>query len=93
MPLDEVIEQALAVLREPQAQPTAATRNARSGLSERELQVVELIAQGLTNRQIADRLVIAERTTHAHVRNILDKLDCSSRVEIATWAVQNLDLT
>ena len=90
MPLDEVIELALAVLREPTA--PAAARGVRGGLSERELQVVELIAQGLTNRQIADRLVIAERTTHAHVRNILDKLDCSSRVEVATWAVQNLDI-
>jgi non-specific serine/threonine protein kinase len=60
-----------------------------SGLSAREEEVVALIAQGLTNRQIADRLVISERTTHAHVRNILDKLGLASRTQVATWAMQH----
>jgi predicted ATPase/DNA-binding CsgD family transcriptional regulator len=59
------------------------------GLSQREVEVAALIAQGMTNREIAERLIIAERTTHAHVRNILDKLGFSSRTQVATWALQH----
>jgi len=45
--------------------------------------VAQLIADGLTSRQIADRLVIAERTADMHVQNILAKLGCASRAQIA----------
>jgi len=68
---------------------TLASPSEPTGLSPREREVVMLIAQGLTNRQIADRLVVSERTTHAHVRNILDKLGLSSRTQVATWAIQH----
>jgi non-specific serine/threonine protein kinase len=94
MAVTELLDLALTELGEPPPSlpgvPAAAKRRP-GGLSEREMEVAVLIAQGLTNRQIADRLVIAERTTHAHVRNILDKLGYGSRVEVATWAVQKLD--
>jgi predicted ATPase/DNA-binding CsgD family transcriptional regulator len=81
-PLDTTLELASAApAPEPPAGPPI--------LSARELEVVALIAQGLTNRQIADQLVISERTTHAHVRNILDKLDLASRTQVATWAVRH----
>lgn len=59
-----------------------------TALSGREQEVVALIAQGLTNRQIAERLIMSERTVHAHVRNILDKLGLASRTQVAAWAVQ-----
>ncbi|MGI9144930.1 MAG: LuxR C-terminal-related transcriptional regulator [Chloroflexota bacterium] len=52
-------------------------------LSPREREVVALITQGLTNRQIGERLVIAERTANTHVQNILAKLGCAARSEVA----------
>ena len=56
------------------------------GLTEREFDVLRLVAEGLTNRQIAQALDIAERTVGFHVSNILEKLDVASRVEAAMWA-------
>jgi DNA-binding NarL/FixJ family response regulator len=56
-----------------------------SPLSARELEVATLVAQGLTNRQIADRLVISERTAQNHVQHILTKLGFTSRSQIAAW--------
>jgi len=57
-------------------------------LSEREREVVALIAQGVTNRAIAEQLVIAEATAVRHVANILNKLGFHSRAQIAVWAVE-----
>ncbi|WP_084516928.1 ATP-binding protein [Microtetraspora niveoalba] len=54
-------------------------------LTPRESQVAELIADGLSNRELAERLMIAERTADTHVENILAKLRMSSRVQIAAW--------
>lgn len=52
-------------------------------LTGREREVAGLVAQGLTNREIAERLVISKRTADAHVEHILSKLGCSGRAEIA----------
>jgi predicted ATPase/DNA-binding CsgD family transcriptional regulator len=57
-------------------------------LSERERCVVELIARGRSNREIADELVITKKTAEAHVSHILTKLSLCSRVQIATWSLQ-----
>lgn len=54
-------------------------------LSARELEVAQLVAEGLTNRQIAERLVISERTAQNHVQHILTKLGFSTRSQIAAW--------
>lgn len=54
----------------------------------REREVLELVAQGLSNRQIADRLAIAETTVKNHLRNILEKLHLRNRVQAATYALQ-----
>jgi DNA-binding CsgD family transcriptional regulator len=54
-----------------------------AGLSRRELEVVRLIAVGRTNREVAQELFLSPRTVDMHVRNILRKLDCRSRVEAA----------
>ncbi|MEU3289091.1 LuxR C-terminal-related transcriptional regulator [Streptomyces longwoodensis] len=54
-------------------------------LTRRETQVAELVAQGLANQQIADRLVIARRTAEGHVERILGKLGFSNRSQIAAW--------
>ena len=48
-----------------------------------------LIAEGLSNRQIAQRLVIASRTAEGHVARILDKLGLSSRAQVVVWALTN----
>jgi len=57
-------------------------------LSPRESEVVSLIALAMSNRQIAQHLVLSERTVETHVRNILAKLGCSKRTEIATWSLR-----
>jgi DNA-binding NarL/FixJ family response regulator len=56
-----------------------------SPLSPREYEIATRIADGLTNRQIAARLHISERTVDAHLRNIMGKLDVRSRAQVATW--------
>ncbi|HET7339326.1 MAG TPA: alpha/beta fold hydrolase [Candidatus Dormibacteraeota bacterium] len=55
------------------------------GLSKRENEVAQLLARGLSNREIADRLFLSERTVDNHVHHILAKLGFDSRVQIATW--------
>jgi DNA-binding CsgD family transcriptional regulator/tetratricopeptide (TPR) repeat protein len=57
------------------------------GLSAREVEVLELVADGMTNREIARRLFIAEKTASVHVTHILDKVGVSSRTEAALAAV------
>jgi DNA-binding CsgD family transcriptional regulator len=54
-------------------------------LTSRQTQVAELIANGLTNRHIANRLAISQRTTEAHVEEILARLGFTSRAQIAAW--------
>jgi DNA-binding NarL/FixJ family response regulator len=56
-------------------------------LTPRQLEVAMLIARGLTNRQIGERLVVSSHTVERHVENILHKLRLSSRTEIAVWMV------
>jgi DNA-binding NarL/FixJ family response regulator len=63
-------------------------RPAGPALSAREIEVARLVAQARSNRQIADQLVLSERTVESHVRNVLTKLGFSTRTEIATWVVQ-----
>ena len=58
-------------------------------LSKREREVVAMVASGMTNRQIAGRLFIAERTAEGHVERIRNKLGVRSRIEVATWAVEH----
>ncbi len=71
------------------AEPVPPSGAAPSVLSPREREVAALITRGQTNRQIADALVIGERTVHTHVANILVKLELSSRTQIATWGISH----
>lgn len=79
--LDPVAAAALAAgLRDP--------RSALKDLTPREQEVLVLIAEGRTNREIGRRLGVAERTARTHVSNILTKLGLSSRTQAAMWAVR-----
>lgn len=68
--------------------PQRALQQTFGGLTSREREVAALIAQGKSNRAIAEALVIGERTVETHVGNILSKLGCISRTQIAAWAVE-----
>jgi DNA-binding CsgD family transcriptional regulator/tetratricopeptide (TPR) repeat protein len=86
---EHFLQRALAFL--PRAKPLSPRRAATEkfgGLTEREREVVTLIAQGKTSREIADLLVISERTAEGHVSNILGKLGFTSRTQIAAWAIE-----
>jgi non-specific serine/threonine protein kinase len=63
---------------------------AHHGLTARERSVANLVSEGRSNREIADALVISERTAERHVANILDKLGLESRVQLAAWVAENL---
>jgi len=65
-----------------------STRENPAGLTRRELEVLPLIAQGLSNRQVAHRLVVSDRTVEHHVTAILRKLGARSRVEASATAVR-----
>lgn len=58
------------------------------GLTAREIEVLRLIAKGLTNQQIADELVISIKTVQAHRSNIMEKLDLHDRVELTRYAIR-----
>ncbi|MEV4239136.1 protein kinase [Nocardia sp. NPDC049737] len=60
-------------------------------LTKRERQVAELVAQGLSNKQIAAKLVISQRTAQGHVEHILAKLGFTSRTQIAAWIVNETE--
>jgi DNA-binding NarL/FixJ family response regulator len=66
-----------------------ATVTPSGKLSPRELEVVALIARGLSNREIAAALTISEKTAANHVEHIMTKLDLRSRAQVAVWAVRH----
>jgi predicted ATPase/DNA-binding CsgD family transcriptional regulator len=79
--LDAVI--GLAVTGADKSVP--AQRHSPGGLTRREREIAALVAEGLTNAQIARQLVISSRTVDSHVTNMYTKLGISSRVQLATW--------
>jgi LuxR family maltose regulon positive regulatory protein len=89
------VSQLIAALPKPKATPTAPSKTSKSEisqsqilepLSERELEVLQLIAKGLTNPEIAARLYLSLNTVKAHTRNIYGKLDVHSRTQAAARA-------
>jgi DNA-binding CsgD family transcriptional regulator len=86
--LDDAIAFALSSDQGQAEQPTSPEpAHVESVLSSREEEVAVLLARGLTNRRIADELVISIHTAERHVENILGKLGFSSRTQVAAWAI------
>ncbi|RYH41426.1 MAG: tetratricopeptide repeat protein [Alcaligenaceae bacterium] len=77
-------------LHEQPPSTSAPATGASTRLTKRERQVAQLIAEGLTNQAIADRLVISPRTAQGHVEHILAKLGFTSRTQVAAWVVEQV---
>jgi predicted ATPase/DNA-binding CsgD family transcriptional regulator len=80
-------EEAIALADEesrsrPESAPSASNQ---PRLTRREIQVAHLLAEGLTNREIAQRLVISQRTAEGHVEHVLEKMGFKSRAQVAAW--------
>jgi len=72
----------------PRIAARLAERMVRSTLTQRELEILEMVVRGLTNRQIGSALGISENTARNHINSIIRKLDVSGRTEAATAAIQ-----
>jgi predicted ATPase/DNA-binding CsgD family transcriptional regulator len=97
LPLDESVAEARSVMASLRTAPShspatppaiASTATNRYGLTEREIEVLRLVVEGLADREIADRLFISPRTAQKHVANIFLKLDVGSRTAAATAALR-----
>ncbi|WFR72499.1 response regulator transcription factor [Prescottella defluvii] len=67
----------------------ATPERSATDLTPREQEVADLVAQGLTNKAIADQLVISQRTVQGHVEHVLAKLGFNSRTQIAAWVIEH----
>ncbi|NMG59845.1 response regulator transcription factor [Geitlerinema sp. P-1104] len=67
---------------------SAPAPNGQALLSDRELEVIELVATGLTNQEVADNLELSKRTIDNHISNILSKTKTENRVALVRWALR-----
>jgi DNA-binding CsgD family transcriptional regulator len=87
--LDRQAAVRLALGESEQSEATAFSGTDAGPLAKREVEVAGLVADGLSNKQIAARLFISERTVATHVGHILNKLGFNSRAQIAIWISSN----
>jgi DNA-binding NarL/FixJ family response regulator len=69
--------------------PSSSRERERSLLSQREREIVALVAQGFKNKEMAEKMFISEQTVKNHLHNIFDKLGVSDRLELALYAIHN----
>jgi DNA-binding NarL/FixJ family response regulator len=81
-------EEALSIASRVVETTVSGAREPFERLSAREQEVARLVARGLTNPEIAAKLIIGERTVQTHVSNILSKSRLGSRVQVASWLVE-----
>lgn len=81
-PLSEKLVGKFASMRKKEAESDPA------GLTEREIEIVRLLAQGATNKEMAEKLFIAQNTVKVHLKNILEKLQLRNRQQLVAYAVQ-----
>jgi predicted ATPase/DNA-binding CsgD family transcriptional regulator len=92
MTVDEGV--AFAVADKPAIKPAPPVKSALdTALTPRQLEIARLIADDLTNRQIADRLFLSERTVETHITNILNKLGLNSRIQLSRWIAEQPETT
>ncbi len=85
-------EQALAAKGQkptPKPTTTAIPQTNPAGLTAREVEVLRLLADGLTDIQIAEKLILSPRTVHAHISSIYNKLDVTSRSAATRYAIEH----
>jgi non-specific serine/threonine protein kinase len=86
--LDQTVAYALGEKPTPVTPASTATDATGTQLTRREQQVAELVAQGLTNKDIAAQLVIAQRTAEGHVARIMTKLGFTTRTQLGAWIIE-----
>jgi predicted ATPase/DNA-binding CsgD family transcriptional regulator len=88
-PASETVQPSAEHARQPASASPTRDYLASAGLTRREQEVAALLARGLSNRQIAAELTIAERTAETHVCKILSKLNLTRRAQVTAWAMQH----
>jgi two-component system, NarL family, nitrate/nitrite response regulator NarL len=84
-----VIRQFASPTEFPAAHSNGKTSRERAQLSQREREIIVLIAQGYKNKEIAEKMFITEQTVKNHLHNVFDKLGVSDRLELALYAIHN----
>lgn len=87
---EEALAYALCDRRTPAARRPASYEGRIAPLTRRETEIAHLVAEGLSNKDIAGRLVISQRTAEGHIEHILDKLGFKSRAQVAAWIKERL---
>jgi DNA-binding NarL/FixJ family response regulator len=94
MGLEEAIDYALSEEEPPTTSPTApeqppSTPEHPAGLTSREIEVLKLVAEGLTNAQVAERLFLSPRTVQRHLNSVYHKLGVGSRTAATRFALEH----
>ena len=87
--MSPLLEKVRALKENIESQPTATSKNP-SGLTKREVEVLQLLAKGKTSREIASELLLSTRTVQRHISNLFIKINVRNRTEATAYALRNL---